>query len=182
MAWQSVINMDTHKLLAECPCASYLTTTNLIVLSIKWQYTIACVVAQSLRNYTHTHTHIKYTNRDLVRRRGSKNESNYGIYSKVLPGSTVVKKLLPIQETQKIRVWSLDQEETLEREMATHYSILAWRIPWTEEPGRLQNMGLQRAGHDSVTTHAHYWYICYTLIVLLLHTLHCLSFKYYISF
>ena len=128
--------------------------------------------------YTHTHTHIKYTNRDLVRRRGSKNESNYGIYSKVLPGSTVVKKLLPIQETQKIRVWSLDQEETLEREMATHYSILAWRIPWTEEPGRLQNMGLQRVGHDSVTTHAHYWYICYTLIVHLLHTLHCLSFKY----
>ena len=83
--------MDTHKLLAECPCASYLTTTNLIVLSIKWQYTIARMVAQSLRNYTHTH--IKYTNQDLVRRRGSKNESNYGIYSKVFPGSTVVKKL-----------------------------------------------------------------------------------------
>ena len=41
----------------------------------------------------YTHTHIKYTNQDLVRRRGSKNESNYGIYSKVFPGSTVVKKL-----------------------------------------------------------------------------------------
>ena len=46
-----------------------------------------------------------------------------------------------MQETQ---VQSLDQEESLEKEMATHSSILAWRIPWTEEPGRLQSMGLQR--------------------------------------
>ena len=43
---------------------------------------------------------------------------------------------------------SLGQEDPLEKEMATHSSILAWRIPWTEEPGRLQSMGLQRVGHD----------------------------------
>ena len=40
------------------------------------------------------------------------------------------------------------QEDPLEKGMATHSSILAWRIPWTEEPGKLQSMGLQRAGHD----------------------------------
>ena len=45
-------------------------------------------------------------------------------------------------------VQSLGQEDTLEKEMATHSSILAWRIPWMEEPGRLQSMGSQRVGHD----------------------------------
>ena len=45
------------------------------------------------------------------------------------------------------------QEDDLEREMATHSSILAWEIPCREKPGRLQSMGLQRAGHDSVTEH-----------------------------
>jgi len=43
---------------------------------------------------------------------------------------------------------SLSQEDPLEKEMATHSSILTWRIPWTEEPGGLQSMGLQRVGHD----------------------------------
>ena len=42
-------------------------------------------------------------------------------------------------------------EDPLQKEMATHSSILAWRSPWTKEPGRLQSMGLQRAGHDSAT-------------------------------
>ena len=48
-------------------------------------------------------------------------------------------------------VQSLGQEDPLEKEMATHSSMLAWRIPWTEEPGRLQSMGMQRAGHESWT-------------------------------
>ena len=52
---------------------------------------------------------------------------------------------------QEAQVQSLDQEDPLEKEMATHSSILAWRIPWTEEPGRLQSMGLQRVGLDWVT-------------------------------
>ena len=52
---------------------------------------------------------------------------------------------LPIQETQ---VQSLGREDPLEKEMVTHCSILAWKTPWTEKPGRLQSMGLQRVGHD----------------------------------
>ena len=57
----------------------------------------------------------------------------------------MVKRLPTMQETW---VQSLDQEDTLEKEMATHSSTLAWRIPWMEEPGGLQSMGLQRVGHD----------------------------------
>ena len=56
------------------------------------------------------------------------------------------KILLPMQET--LNVPSLDGEDTLEEEMATHSSTLAWRVPWTEEPGELQSMSLQRAGCD----------------------------------
>ena len=50
--------------------------------------------------------------------------------------------------TQETWVQSLGQEDALEKEMATHSSILAWRIPLTEEPGGLQSMGSQRVGHD----------------------------------
>ena len=56
----------------------------------------------------------------------------------------MVKNLPAVQETQ---VQFLDQEDPLEKGMGTHSSILAWRIPWTEEPGGLQSMGLQRLGH-----------------------------------
>ena len=62
-----------------------------------------------------------------------------------IPSGSVVKNLPAMQETQ---VRSLGQEDPLEEGMATHSSILAWRIPWTEEPGRLQSMGSQRVGHD----------------------------------
>ena len=55
-------------------------------------------------------------------------------------------KNLPV--TQETGVRSLNQEDPLEGEMATHCSILAWRIPWTEEPGGLQSIGSQRVGHD----------------------------------
>ena len=48
---------------------------------------------------------------------------------------------------QEIQVRSLGQEDPLEKEMTTHFSILAWEIPWTEEPGGLQSMGLQRVRH-----------------------------------
>ena len=57
----------------------------------------------------------------------------------------MVKNLPAVQET---RIRSLGQEDPLEKEMATHCSILAWKVPWTEEPGGLQSMGSQRAGHD----------------------------------
>ena len=49
---------------------------------------------------------------------------------------------------QETWVQSLGREDPLEKEMATHASVLAWRIPWTEEPGKLQSMGSQRVGHD----------------------------------
>ena len=49
---------------------------------------------------------------------------------------------------QETWVWFLDWEDPLEKEMATYSSILAWEIPWTEEPGGLQSMGSQRRGHD----------------------------------
>ena len=49
--------------------------------------------------------------------------------------------------TQETQVQSLGQENPLEKEMAMHFNILAWRIPWTEEPGGLQSMGSQRVGH-----------------------------------
>ena len=52
---------------------------------------------------------------------------------------------------QEMQVQSLGQEDVLEKEMATHSSILAWKIPWTEEPGGLQSMGSQRVGHDLAT-------------------------------
>ena len=55
--------------------------------------------------------------------------------------------LSPMQEAQETWVLSLGQEDPLEKGMSTHSSILAWRIPWTEEPGVLQSMGLQRVGH-----------------------------------
>ena len=64
----------------------------------------------------------------------------------------MVKNPPAIQETQ---VGSLGWEGPLEEEMATHFSILAWRIPWTEEPRRLQSMGLQRVGRNLVTKHSH---------------------------
>ena len=56
------------------------------------------------------------------------------------PGNSNVKNPTAMQET---RVWSLGREDPLEKEMAPHSSVFAWRIPWTEEPGGLQSMGLQ---------------------------------------
>ena len=60
----------------------------------------------------------------------------------------MVKNSPAIQETQ---VQSLGWEDPLEKGMATHSRILAWRIPWIEEPGKMQSMGTQRVGHDRAT-------------------------------
>ena len=67
--------------------------------------------------------------------------------SYIFPGGSDVKEsaCMGWEETP---VWSLGQEDPLEKETATHSSILAWRIPWTEEPGGLQSMGSQRVEHD----------------------------------
>ena len=61
------------------------------------------------------------------------------------PGSSIVKNLPAMSQMQ---VGSLGQEDPLEKEMAMHSNILAWEMPWTEEPGGLQSMGWQRTGHN----------------------------------
>ena len=63
-------------------------------------------------------------------------------------GDTGVKNLPVMQKPQETQFRSLGWENSLEEDMATHSSIVAWRIPWTEDPGGLQSMGSQRAGHD----------------------------------
>ena len=68
---------------------------------------------------------------------------------KGFPGGSGLNRLPPMRETG---IRSLGWEYPLEKEMATHSSIVAWRIPWTEEPGRLQSMGSQRVGHDWATS------------------------------
>ena len=88
----------------------------------------------------------------------------------------LVKNLPAMQET---RVWSLDQEDPLEKGMAAHSSVLAWRIPWTEEVGGLQSMGSQTARYDwvvdTVRSHtASFIYACvYLCVCLFLHAFIC---------
>ena len=65
--------------------------------------------------------------------------------------SHVVQLVKNLPATQASWVRSLDREDSLEEGMATHSSILTWRIPWTEEPGSLQSMGSQRVGHNLAT-------------------------------
>ena len=69
--------------------------------------------------------------------------------------SLVAQRLKHLPGMLETWVWSLGREDPLEKEMATHSSILAWRIPWREEPGRLQSMGSQRVGHDWATSLTH---------------------------
>ena len=68
----------------------------------------------------------------------------------LIPGlaSLVAQRLKRLPAMRETQVQSLGQEDPLEKEMATHSSILAWRIPWMEEPGRLQSTGSRRVGHN----------------------------------
>ena len=68
-----------------------------------------------------------------------------GIKLDIARVAQMVKRLSTVRETW---VRSLGREDLLEKEMAIHSSTIAWKIPWTEEPGRLQSMGSQRVGHD----------------------------------
>ena len=85
-----------------------------------------------------------------------------------------VKRLPTVRETW---VWSLGQEDPLEKAMAPHSSTLAWKIPWTEECSRLQSMGSQRVGHDWVTSlhfsdtmeiQTQVWSLCLSCLLFLL--------------
>ena len=64
------------------------------------------------------------------------------------PSGSAVKNLPAMQEIQEMPFQSLDQEDPVEEGMVTHSNILAWRIPWTEKPGRLESLGSQRVRHD----------------------------------
>ena len=72
---------------------------------------------------------------------------NINIYT-LTRASLVAQTVKHLPATQESRVQSLGQEDPLEKEMATHSSTFTWKIPWTEDPGRLQSMGSQRTGHD----------------------------------
>ena len=72
----------------------------------------------------------------------------------IFPGSAVVKNRLPMQKAQEMQVRSLGGKYPEEKKTATHSSILAWEIPWTE-PGGLQSVGSQTVRHNAATEHAH---------------------------
>ena len=80
---------------------------------------------------------------------------NTALLTMGFPCGSVVKNHLPMQKAQEMWVQFLGLEDPLEEEMATYSSILAWKIPWTEEPGRLQSRGLQRFGQNWETEHTH---------------------------
>ena len=71
-----------------------------------------------------------------------------GILQGMINISLVAQTVKRLSTVREIWVRSLGEEDTLEKEMATHSSTLAWTIPWTEEPGNLQSTGSQRVGHD----------------------------------
>ena len=89
---------------------------------------------------------VKNQNRSLTVSKERQKINKHEVSSHMgFPGGSVVKNLPAMSE---IRIQSLGQEDPLEKKMATHSSILAWKIPWTEEPVRLQSIGLQRVRHN----------------------------------
>ena len=104
--------------------------------------------------------------------------------------SLVAQRLKHLPGMRETRVWSLGREDPLEKEMATHSSILAWRIPWREEPGRLQSMGSQRVGHDwetslhftdTCTIQKHVWLLFFSIFMILPLFQICCSCQWYQS-
>ena len=89
-------------------------------------------------------------------------------------------KCLPAM--RETRVWFLGREDPLEKEMATHSSILAWRIPWTEEPGRLQSTGLQRVRRDWATSLSKIQRNAFCLNIHYVCIIECTSQAYFFSF
>ena len=78
------------------------------------------------------------------------------------PGGSVIKNLPEVQEPQEMQIQSLSQEDSLEEGMATHPSILAWRVPRTEEPGGLWSIGSQNQTQlKTLRTHYTYTYTCF---------------------
>ena len=92
-----------------------------------------------------------------------------GVYWElIMPSDSAVENLSAMQELQKMLVPFLGQEDPLQEGITTHSSILAWRIPWTEEPGKLQSMGLQRVRYDwSDLARIHTRYVCALCVTIL---------------
>ena len=107
--------------------------------------------------FQHTHVHTKYIMLYVMLC-----YICYIIYWAVLAGQW--QRILLIKETQETRVWSLGREYTLEKEIAVHSSILTWKIPWTEKPGGLQFMELQRVRNIWDSEHEHIYYILYYIL------------------
>ena len=101
------------------------------------------------KKYRQQRKQVKWHHSDSISR--TKNGTSYihmtSCFNRASLVAQMVKHLPAMWET---RVQSLGWEDPLEKEMATHSSTLAWKIPWTEEPGRLHSMGSQRVGHDWV--------------------------------
>ena len=73
------------------------------------------------------------------------------VHKLLLPSSLVAQMVKSLHAMQETQVRSLGQEDPQEKEIATHCSVLTWKIPWMEEPGGLQSIGSQRVGHDEAT-------------------------------
>jgi len=97
---------------------------------------------------------------------------SYTVFHRASPMAQWVKNLPAMQETQETRVWSLGREDPLEEEVANHSSILAWKIPSTEKPSRLQSMGLQSHTTEQLSTYTctHIFHISYEMQVTIWRT------------
>ena len=140
------------------------THSSILALEIPWTEEPGGVHSMGSQRVGHDWSDLTCMHVNNIKQLENRNHLTFGWYS--------VRCLPTIQET---RVQSLGQEDLPEKEMATHSSILAWKIPWTEEPGRLQSMGLQRVGHDWATSLSLSFFI-----VIRLHcreTLHSVSTK-----
>ena len=97
----------------------------------------------------------------------------------LLRASLVAQIVKNLPAMQEIRVQLLGQEDPLEKGMVTRASILAWRVPWTEEPGGLLSMGSQRVRHDWATNTHTSFYFKFTFLTQLVVMAHCLSLNLY---
>ena len=139
----------TRHLLAVCMTNPVVTAADLRL----WELKNFGSIPESLASYfqgtflTEKSNHSKNSTSDLSSH-VPKMEKRLGLQGNLSAMAQQVKNLPAMQETQETLVRFLSREDPLEKEMATHSSILACEIPWTEEPGGLQSMGSQRVGHD----------------------------------
>ena len=122
-------------------------------IRIQWQrliYTdIMLIYTSTVAMYTYIKLSCCMTLKEIVL---------YNLNIRGFPDGSAIKNPPAVQETQESQVWSLAREDPLLEEMSTHSSVITWRIPWTEEPGRLQSIGSQRVGHYwSNLEHIHKW-------------------------